>query len=182
MITLIRPECPNPAALDAGNYADPLNKDALRKSTSGKCMYCEAKFEHVSYAHIEHIKPKRKFPELEFVWENLGFCCQLCNTNKGNKYDEAVPFINPYNEDPEEHIIFLGFHIFPKQGSERGEYTIREIGLIRQELIDRRKDKIEGIDKMIKAAFRTSSESLRNQTIAELKKEAESDKKIFGGG
>ena len=177
MIALVRPECPNPAALAAGKYDDSVNKDALRKSTSGKCMYCESKMEHVNYPHIEHIKPKKKFPELEFAWENLGFCCQRCNTNKGSKYDEALAFINPYDENPDEHIGFLGFYIFPKNGSERGEYTIREIGLDRNDLNDRRKEKIEDIEKMIKSAFRTSSESLRNQAITELKERAGKDKK-----
>ena len=176
MIALIRPECPNPAALTAGNYADPINKEALRKSTFGKCMYCEAKIEHIGFAHIEHIKPKKKFPELEFVWDNLGFCCQRCNTNKGQKYDETIPLINPYSENPENHIAFLGFFAFPKKGSERGEYTIRKIELNRKDLIDRRKERIEGIDRMIKATFRTSNESLKNQAITELKKEAENDK------
>ena len=91
MIRLIRPECPNPAALDAKNYKDTVNKEALRESTSGKCMYCESKIGYSSYPHVEHIKPKKKFPELEFSWNNLGFSCQVCNTNKGDKYDEAIP-------------------------------------------------------------------------------------------
>jgi hypothetical protein len=176
MVALIRPECPNPAALAAGNYADPVNKDGLRKSTSGKCMYCESKVEHISYAHIEHIKPKAKFPELEFEWDNLGFSCQVCNTNKGQKYDETMPFINPYNENPEEHIVFFGFFIFPKRGSERGEYTITELQLNRAGLIDKRKDRIEKLNLMINAAFRTANKSLHIQAIAEIKKEAEKDK------
>jgi uncharacterized protein (TIGR02646 family) len=176
MIALVRPECPNPAALTNGDYADKVNKEALRKSTSGKCMYCESKIEHNSFAQVEHIKPKSKFPELEFVWENHGYCCQSCNTNKGSKYDEDTPFINPYNENPENHLVFLGYFVYPKQGSERGEYTKKEIDLNRSELVDRRKDKFDGINKMINAAYRTSNKSLHNQAITELKAEAEKDK------
>ena len=176
MIALVRPECPNPAALTNGDYADKVNKEALRKSTSGKCMYCESKIEHNSFAHVEHIKPKSKFPELKYAWENHGYCCQSCNTNKGQKYDEVTPFIDPYSEKPENHLVFFGFLVYPKQGSERGEYSIKELQLNRAGLIERRKDKIEGIDKMMKAAFRTSSESLRNQAIVELKTEADKDR------
>jgi uncharacterized protein (TIGR02646 family) len=135
MIALIRPECPNPTALDRGDYTDPVNKEALRESASRKCMYCEAKIGHTSYAHVEHIKPKAKFPELEFVWDNLGFSCQICNTNKGQKYDETTPFINPYNEKPEDNLVFLLLYLFPKQGSERGEYTITELDLNRPYLV-----------------------------------------------
>ena len=176
MTALIRPECPNPESLVKKIYNDPINKDALRKSTSGKCMYCESKIEHIGYAHVEHIKPKSLFPELEFEWTNLGFSCPICNNIKWNKYDETTPFINPYNEDPNIHLAFLGFFVSPMKGSERGEYTISGIGLNRAGLVDRRREKIEGIEKIIKSAFRTSSEFLRNQAIEELKKEAETDK------
>jgi uncharacterized protein (TIGR02646 family) len=176
MIALIRPECPNSTALARGDYKDPVNKEALRKSTAGKCMYCESKIEHISYAHVEHIKPKKKFPEFEFIWENLGFSCPVCNTNKGQKYDETTPFINPYNENPEDHIVFLLFYLFPKQGSERGEYTITQLQLNRAGLIERRKERFDKLNVMINAAFRTSNESLRNQAIVELRTEAGKDK------
>jgi len=176
MIALVRPECPNPAALANGNYKDPVNKEALRKSTAGKCMYCESKIEQVSYSQVEHIKPKKKFPELEFSWDNLGYSCQVCNTNKWEKYDETTPFIDPYNENPGDHIIFLLFYLFPKQGSERGEYTIKELDLNRANLIERRKERIDKLTVMINAAFRTSNEYLRNQAITELRKEADKDK------
>jgi uncharacterized protein (TIGR02646 family) len=139
-------------------------------------MYCESKIERNSYAHVEHIKPKKKVPELEFVWDNLGFSCQMCNTNKGEKYDETTPFIDPYSENPEDHIVFLGFYVYPRQGSERGEYTIKELVLNRAGLIDSRKEKIEKINTMINAAFRTSSKSLRDQLIEEIKKETDKDK------
>jgi len=180
MIALIRPKCPNPAALAKGDYKDPVNKDALRKSTAGKCMYCESKIEHNSYAHVEHIKPKAKYPELEFSWDNLGFSCQVCNTNKGDKYDETTPFIDPYTENPEDYIVFLEFYLYPRQGSERGEYTIKELDLNRPNLIERRKERIKKLIVMINAAYRTSSENLRNQAITELKAEADKDKEYSG--
>jgi hypothetical protein len=41
---------------------------------------------------------------------------------------------------------------------------------------DRRKERIENLNIMIKAACRTTNESLRNQAISELKAEAEKDK------
>ena len=176
MIALHRPECPNPAALKKNTYDDPANKEALIKASHGKCMYCESKMGHVSFPQIEHIKPKAKYPELEFVWENLGICCQYCNTNKGQKYDEDLPFINPYNENPQEHIKFIGFLIFAKQSSRRGEYTIKEIGLDRPDLRDRRKDRIKSIETLINGVFRTSSDSLRKQAIEDLISEAEADK------
>jgi hypothetical protein len=176
MIALIRPQCPNPAALAKGNYKDPVNKDALRKSTAGKCMYCESKIEQVSYSHVEHIKPKVKFPELEFVWDNLGFSCEVCNNKKWQKYDETTPFINPYSENPEDHLLFLGFYVYPRGGSERGEYSINELRLNRAGLIEKRKEKIDKLYTMINVFSCISNESLRTQLLTELKTEAEKDK------
>jgi len=176
MICLTRPECPYPEALVKKDYKHPLNKKALRKSTSGKCMYCESRMEHNSFSHVEHIKPKSKFPELEFVWDNLGFSCEWCNTNKSDKFDEAIPFINPYNENPEDHIVFFDHLVYPKNGSIRGEYTKNELKLNRSGLLDDRIKRIEDIKKMIIAASNVANESLRNQMIEELKTEAESDK------
>jgi len=178
MIALVHPACPNPAALAAGNYADKKNKDALRKSTFGKCMYCESKMEHNSYSHVEHIKPKsnKKFPELKFVWENLGFSCTCCNTNKGEKYNEDTPFINPYKDNPEDHLDFLDFYIYPKNGSKRGEYTERELELNRSGLVDDRKERMIIIKRMIKAANITKNDLLRNQAMEEIKNEAKQDK------
>ena len=178
MIALIRPECPNPQALINKNYKNRINKEALRESTSGKCMYCECMIDHNSFAHIEHIKPKApdKFPELEFIWDNLGYSCQKCNNEKGDKYDNNTPFIDPYIEDPEDHILFFGFLAYAKQGSERGEYTIKEVQLNRVGLIERRKERIDKINAMINAAFRTSNNRLRHQAVVEIKKEAEKNK------
>jgi len=176
MIVLIRPECPNPKALVNKNYKDLENKEALRKSTAGKCMYCESKIEHISYAHVEHIKPKKKFPELEFVWDNLGFSCQVCNTNKWEKYDETTPFINPYSEKPENYIVFMDFYVYSIGSSERSEYTINELQLNRAGLVERRKERYDKIKFLINAADHTSNDYLRNQIINELKTESNKDK------
>lgn len=176
MIRLTRPLCPNQTALAGGNYKHTDNKEALREVGFDKCMYCESKVSHTYYGDIEHIKPKVRFPELEFVWENLGFVCAVCNGIKKDKFEENTPFINPYDENPEDHIIAVGSFIKHKQGSERGEVTINEIYLNRVTLIERRQEKLDSIEKAINSCFRTQNISLRNIAINELKKEADFDK------
>ena len=86
MIQLAKPVCPNMAALVGGNYKHPDNKRVLEEVSFGKCIYCEAKVTDVYYGDVEHIKPKLKFPELEFDWDNLGFVCAKCNGEKHDKY------------------------------------------------------------------------------------------------
>lgn len=180
MIKIDRPECPHPVALDNENYKHPKNKDALRRANHDKCMYCESKISHIDFAHIEHIKPKSedKFPELSYDWNNLGYACPKCNNAKSDKYFNDTPFLDPYQESPNEHLFACGSFLFHKNGSERGELTIREIELNRPELLEKRMEKINDIIKTIDACYRTSSAELRASALNELKQEAEPDKEF----
>lgn len=176
MIRLEHPECPNPVALDGGNYKNQDNKQALFSSTYGKCMYCESKIIHTEYGDVEHIKPKSKYPQLEFSWDNLGIACTKCNRKyKNDNYDEDNPIVNPYDEEPLDYMIAIGALLFPKQGCERGEITINNLGLNRPALIEKRQEKINLIDKAIKACFRTSNNNLKANAIIELKREGDAN-------
>lgn len=178
MIRIKRPECPYPQALKDGNYSHSTNKEALRGGNFDKCMYCESRISHIDHAHIEHIKPKApdKYPELVCTWGNLGYACSRCNTNKSDKYSETTPYIDPYSEDPEEHIFVYGALLFSKNGSERGELTISDIGLNRPELIEKRQDRVGEIEKAIKACFRTKDTTLQSNALKAIKEETLPDK------
>jgi uncharacterized protein (TIGR02646 family) len=178
MIKLNRPSCPYPKALINKDYKHPKNKEALKNASHDKCMYCESKISHIDFAHVEHIKPKAadKFPHLEFDWANHGYVCPKCNNAKSDKYFDGLEFIDPYSEDPDEHLCVFGAMIFNKRGSERGEITIREIELNRAELFEKRTGRISDIQKALEACFRTQSPVLRDLAIDELKKEADNDK------
>lgn len=47
-----------------------------------KCFCCEATQGEM---HVDHIKPRSKFPELELNIENLQILCRACNLGKDNK-------------------------------------------------------------------------------------------------
>ena len=38
--------------------------------------------------HVDHIKPRSKYPELELEFDNLQVLCKACNIGKSNKYDD----------------------------------------------------------------------------------------------
>jgi len=178
MIRIQRPECPYLEALTNSDYNHRGNKDALRKAGFDKCMYCESKISHIDYGHIEHIKPKAdgKYPELKYEWSNLGYCCAKCNVAKGEKYSEETPYINPYEEDPEDVIFCSGAFLFAKMGNERGDLTITDIDLNRTGLIEKRKERIDEIMKAMSACFRTRNVTLQQNGVESLKKEALRDK------
>ena len=124
-------------------YRHPQIKNALKILFHGKCAYCESKIEHVSDAHIEHYRPKSKYPELTFDWNNLLLACGKCNSAryKGGKFpgaDANGPYINPCADDPEEHFQFV-YDSKAKIASvygitARGETTETDLGLNRPDL------------------------------------------------
>ncbi len=160
MIRLNRPACPNPQALH-GDYRHPTNKAALIAASAGKCMYCESRVTQVYWGDVEHIQPKSAFLHLEFDWDNLGFVCAKCNNAKLDKWYAATPFINPYTEDPTEHLVALGAWVHHRGASERGEITWREIALNRPELLQDRQERIIDVSNTYDKAMRTKDPGLR---------------------
>lgn len=180
MIRLIRPACANPSALTNKNYKHPENKTVLKNAGHDKCMYCECKISHIDFAHIEHIKPKAegKYPQLTYVWDNLGYACPKCNNAKSDKYFEETPYLNPYIEDPEQHLMAFGAYLFSRNGSERGELTIKDIELNRPDLIEKRQLRLTELKHSIDACYKTTSKVLRDAALIELQKETEADKEL----
>ena len=122
-------------------------KEGLKEMFSNKCAYCESHISHIGYGHIEHFKPKIKFPEECFNWENLFLSCEVCNGSqyKGEKFPDAPsggPFVNPTEEEP---FDFFNFEYDPETGTanvlgknERGINTEKELGLNRPDLTKHR--------------------------------------------
>lgn len=103
-------------------YASKEVKQALKGMFGGKCCYCEAKVEHVSYRHVEHFRPQSVYPKLAYKWSNLLFACERCNCEyKSDKFPllpngthaapnkrhpdlmddtDANMLINPCDDDP----------------------------------------------------------------------------------
>jgi uncharacterized protein (TIGR02646 family) len=86
-------------------------KNALKAMFHNKCAFCESNITQVYAGDIEHFRPKSKFPELCFEWENLLFACSICNgkSNKGDKFpseNEGGLLINPLDENPTDFFRF----------------------------------------------------------------------------
>lgn len=62
-----------------------LRWKVLSKS-DGCCNACgRSNKVHGIVIHIDHIKPRSRFPELELVESNLQLLCEDCNIGKGSK-------------------------------------------------------------------------------------------------
>ena len=103
------------------------------------CCYCErAVFKNDS--HIEHFRPKnkRKYPELQFDYDNLLCSCQRdpmrgeprhCGHKKGSWFNEKQ-LVSPMAKDCEEKFKFLGDgQILPDKGDAAAKVIIEKLGL-----------------------------------------------------
>lgn len=55
------------------------------KNSGGRCVLCK---KNNTRLHIDHIKPRSKYPELAFEIDNLQVLCGTCNIGKGS-WDET---------------------------------------------------------------------------------------------
>lgn len=159
-------------------YRDSEIKELLRAETADKCAYCESKVTHVDYGDVEHIIPKSVRPDLRFAYENLTFACGICNTKKSDYHSDTCPLLNPFVDDPNEHLIAVGPMVLRMANSDRGMVTEKRLDLNRAKLLERRKERIEGIAALIDQVARTQSDEIRSVLLEQIKDEC-SDEREF---
>ena len=64
-----------------------LRYEAFRKY-GNKCCLCGRTPKDGVILHVDHIKPKSKYPKLKDDIENLQILCNKCNTAKSNRYSD----------------------------------------------------------------------------------------------
>lgn len=136
-------------------------KIAVKSETSDKCIYCESHVTSIYPGDIEHIIPKSKEPSLTFKWDNLTFCCYSCNNNKKDYYEPTNMLINPYTDNTVDYLLPMGPLLYNLNGNKRAEITIKKIKLNREELINRRKEKLEELQKYVNAYHQENVDSLK---------------------
>lgn len=144
-------------------HRHPIIKKAVEDETHDKCLYCEFKIGSNQFGDVEHILPKSLYPELYIRWHNLSLCCSICNNNKGNQ----IGCINPYTDEPREHVKFIGPIVTDVGDSELGMTTIRLLDLNREKLVLRRTQILKVlIDKI--ELHRSSTEPFRSAYAREI--------------
>lgn len=167
----------NPATYDTGAstfdidkniYGHADVKDVLRVAQHRKCCFCEGVFEGNAPADVEHFRPKKYAQQgrggrklypgyywLGYTWENLYYCCEICNRSQKKNYfplrDSAARARNHLADlageeplildpggplDPRAHISFNGEVAIGS--TDEGRTTVEYVGLNRPALIDAR--------------------------------------------
>lgn len=168
-----------PSDAIAHRYNHPDIKSSLETETHKKCAYCESKFKHVDFGDIEHILPKKKTacPELYVEWSNLTIACEVCNRiNKKDYYDPEIPLINPYKDNPDDYFLFIGAIISAKDNNTRGYITESTLDLNRGDLVIRRNERLQSINKLLFSWSQASNPTIKKTLANELKKECTQDK------
>ena len=118
------------------------------------CCYCNMRISADS-SHIEHFKPRSKFPEAELEYENLLASCQLetqrreprrCGMKKRAWFHRTL-LISPLQEDCESRFRFAADGaIYPANDNDQAaRETILRLGLDNDELVRRRVEAIDAV-------------------------------------
>jgi uncharacterized protein (TIGR02646 family) len=107
MATILR-RTPYPSFRQPGKY-----KQRLREDFSYACAYCtvhENEWGGLWHFHVEHFRPKSKFPKLATSYENLLYSCDVCNCYKRDDWPSDNPLADGRGYlDPCEHDYSLHF-------------------------------------------------------------------------
>lgn len=150
-------------------------KKSLQDEAKNKCIYCERK---IPFGETDHIYPVSKRPELIVDWENLGLSCKECNTYKGNYYDDNEKLINPFEDHPEEHLLFFGPMVLQKVGDMKGFRTVEQLRLRRTELLERRKERIEQLQGLVEQWNSLPDGNTKEIAKRKILEETENDKEF----
>lgn len=165
------------SVIEKSRYRHPEIKATLIQETNGKCAYCESKLQHITYGDVEHISPKSTEPAAIFQWENLTLACDVCNTNKGDRFPNREGLVDPYNHDPQARFRIFGPFIFAIPGDNDARYTELTLDLNRAALLERRKEKIKYLRDMVEAVA-AASDRLRPRLLEVLRLETTPDQEF----
>ena len=158
-------------------------KEAVRRDAAGKCVYCESLVNQVHPGEIEHVSPVSKRPDLVVEWTNLTFVCTECNREKRDYYQPELPLLDPFEDEPAEHLAFDGPLVLHRTGAPRGEITVRTLKLnARKALFERRKERLEQLQILIDRVEALPSGPLREALEATLASEVGDDKEYTAVG
>ena len=100
-------------------------KEALRGLSHDKCAYCECSVKKESnYMEVEHFEDKKHNPDKVMVWDNLLPSCKHCNGHKSTHDVVKEPIVNPFIDDPRDHLYIQNYRY--KYKDEKGRIT-REV-------------------------------------------------------
>ncbi|TMV82807.1 HNH endonuclease [Thioclava sp. BHET1] len=129
-------------------WKNPNITDPLLAASYRKCAYCECRLQEVdSYMEVEHFKHKDKYYDDVVEWENLLPSCKRCNTKKGIHDVLAEPIVNPFVDNPKDHLRLDMAYLRSKD----------DVGRATLEVLD-----LNSMDRLVVPRFMITTEIERN--------------------
>jgi uncharacterized protein (TIGR02646 family) len=143
------------------NLLNPQKRSVLQALLTEQgfiCCYCGMGIDDNS-GHIEHLKPRDRFPHLELEYDNLLASCEgttrsgiardnHCGHRKGDWYDDSL-FISPLDPVCEDCFVFTSageiLATVDPDLTDRAQETIDKLGLNVDRLKRMRREALEGI-------------------------------------
>jgi len=93
------------------------------KASRGRCSCCGEGPTQENPLHVDHIKPRSKFPELALAIANLQVLCKRCNLGKSNVDDTDWRWVTSVDEKR----LVAGFYLTDEERKARRELLDRAI-------------------------------------------------------
>lgn len=142
--------------------------DALERMSFHKCFYCEQSTTE-SGKEVDHFIEVAEDPDGAFVWTNLYLSCPTCNHKIANRDIPVANCLDPCEPtvDPREHLTFVMEVIRPRNGSAKGNDTIRKYNLRRPELDLKRARQLQRLDDSLIGILKNMHADRREMTTNE---------------
>jgi len=62
----------------------------LSEMTQTHCAFCDGQIGTESRETVEHFRPKSQFPGFAYQWDNLFPCCDMCQSQKREQFDDGL--------------------------------------------------------------------------------------------
>lgn len=114
-------------------------KDSLMQLSHGKCAYCECSLTKESnYMEVEHFEDKKHNPDKVMDWDNLLPSCKHCNGHKSTHNVVVEPIVNPFIDDPKNHLYFQHYRYKSKDDKGKNTISVLELNDGERRLVDTR--------------------------------------------
>jgi hypothetical protein len=100
----------------------------------------------------DHYRPKTKFPALANTYTNLFYCCNACNSRKGNYWPKDRDLPSRFVANPCDHVMFshLRFNRATVEGkSEAGKLMLELLDLNDEQTLEARDVIIHSVEVLI---------------------------------
>jgi len=122
--------------------------EALRMS-EGRCVCCGQRPTADNPLHVDHVKPRSKFPALALTLSNLQVLCKKCNLGKSDKDDTDWRWVTAVDEAR----LVAAFNLTDEERRARRELLDRSICGSSHDEREAARRMLDAIEKYARSAF-----------------------------